>query len=376
MPAVANIAWQRLLRIAVVVTAISLVLFYLSQLYYSGPQQPAWKQSTHGGSGYKDQNITAQPDQSPPRSSPQPYLPGTIPGIPGKVWQTARDTNLTDEQRGWIGSWLEKNPSFRYELLTDDSSDTYVYERYNQTRPDIVSLYTSLPIAILRADLLRYLILLADGGIWSDLDVTCEKEVAGWLPAEFYGANSTAKVSLVVGLEFDMEWPGEGSGIASQLSNWVFAAAPGSRHLQHVVDEVVKGLYDIAKENNVRPENITLEMISDVVDVTGPKKMTIGIVESLSQMLNRPVDDRHIARGKEPRLIGDVVVLPGNAFAAAQNGFPNDQGDKLVTHHYAGSWKGPADAARESRREKLEEERRKKEEEERRKKEEREKAQS
>lgn len=359
MSILTSIASQRLLRIGVVAISIGVILLYLSR-FHNPLQQPV------GGKIRQtelDQHDTEE-------LSDQFTLPGTIPGIPGKVWQSAKDANLTDQQREWTSSWLEKNPSFRHELLTDASGDAYVQTHFHKTRPDIVALYTALPIAILKADLLRYLILLADGGIWSDLDVTCGKEVAGWLPADMYATNSTAKFGLVVGLEFDMEWRGEGTRIASQLTNWIFAAAPGSRHLQYVVDAVVKGLYDIARENDVGPEGITLDMIPDVVDVTGPKKMTIGIVESLSQMLNRTVDDRDIARGKEPRLVGDVVVLPGNAFAARQNGYPTDQGDKLVTHHYAGSWKGPADEARMNRKKKDEEERKKQEEEDKREKQE------
>lgn len=34
-----------------------------------------------------------------------------------------------------------------------------------------------------------------------------------------------------------------------------------------------------------------------------------------------------------------MLILPGNAFAAAQSEDLEDQGPVLVTHHYAGSWK-------------------------------------
>lgn len=294
---------------------------------------------------------------SPHASSPSttattiPTAPGTIPGIPGKVWQSAKDRIFTKDEQTIIDSWLEKNPSFRYELLTDQSADNYVITRYNETRPDIVTLYTGLSIPILKADLLRYLILLSDGGIWSDIDVTCEVDVGHWLPADMY--RTAPDISLVVGLEFDIAADGP-RPVYSQLTNWVFAARPGSPHLLYVVNSIVKGLYDIAEENSVQPSGITLDMISDVVDVTGPKIMTLGIVESLGQLLGRTVDDRDIAGNKKPHLVGDVLVMPGAAFAALQNGFPKDQVEPLVSHHYAGSWKGPADEARE-RRKKLQE---------------------
>ncbi|KAK2795957.1 hypothetical protein FQN50_009662 [Emmonsiellopsis sp. PD_5] len=368
MPTALRITWQRLLfagALSVCLLYLTLILntdrwIHLPKVVPGGVKDnPQHTPSTTTTTLTNNQTATpistlASTATQAHSKYPPTQPPGTIPGIPAKVWQTAKSHSLTEEQRKRISSWLEKNPTFQYELLTDGSANTYVQTRYGSSRPDIVSLYHALPIPILKADLLRYLILLADGGIWSDLDVTCEKPVAGWLPAEMYMANSTVEVGMVVGLEFDVEWRGEGSWFASQLTNWVFAARPGSRHLQFVVDEIVATLYGIAEENNVMPTDITLDMISDVVDVTGPKKMTLGIVESLSRMLGRKVDDRDISRGKEPRVVGDVVVMPGNAFAALQNGFPKDQGDVLVTHHYDGSWKGPADAARENRRKKIE----------------------
>ncbi|ODH52357.1 hypothetical protein GX48_01420 [Paracoccidioides brasiliensis] len=303
-----------------------------------------------------------------PRSQPVPdpdvpCIPG-LPNIPAKIWQSAKSENLSMKQKAWSSTWLEKNPSFEHELVTDDTWNQYVEKKYGTIRPDIVSLFKGLQVAILKADLLRYLILLADGGIWSDIDATCAMPVADWLPADandvmFAGGNVTSHtpwsegIGLIVGLEFDGEWEGEGSGLSSQLTNWVFAARPGSRHLQLVVDDIVRHLNDITLENGVTAEGITLDMISDVVEVTGPWRMTLGILESLSCMLGRRVDERDFSRGKKPRVLGDVVIMPGNAFAAKQNGYPTGQGPVLVTHHYEGSWKSLARQAKDRRRRKM-----------------------
>lgn len=275
--------------------------------------------------------------------TPHPSLPtskealpsGNVYQTPDKVWHSAKFDNLTDNQRGWIGSWTKTNPYCRQELLTDRSAEAFVRARFHKTRPDIVEVYEALPIAILRADLFRYLVVLAEGGIWGDLDVTCEKDVAEWVPLEY--RNST--IDMIVGLEFDMPWRGPGKPIASQFCNWVFVGQKSSRNLQAVVDAVVAKLKEIALANNVAIAGLTLEMLSDVVDVTGPKMMTIAILDSLSKFLGRPVDDRDFAGTKQPKLVGDVLIMPGNSFAANQNNHPTDQGDILVTHNYEGSWK-------------------------------------
>jgi hypothetical protein len=61
------------------------------------------------------------------------------------------------------------------------------------------------------------------------------------------------------------------------------------------------------------------------------------------------VDDRDFSGIKHPKLVGDVLIMPGVSFAAAQNGYPKDQGDALVSHHYEGSWK-QADAEAKERK--------------------------
>ena len=187
---------------------------------------------------------------------------------------------------------------------------------------------------------------MSEGGIWSDLDVTCETEIAKWNVS----SQPSSKLDMIIGLEFDMEYR-EGQQVSSQFTNWVMAARPSSRHLQYVVDSIIAQLRQIVDENGLDGfSGITLDMLSDVVDVTGPKSMTISILQSLGRTLGRSLDDRDFHGTKSPLLIGDVLILQGNAFAAAQNWFPMDQGKAYITHHYSGSWKAEGDAARERRK--------------------------
>ncbi|KAH8692353.1 hypothetical protein BGW36DRAFT_387449 [Talaromyces proteolyticus] len=370
---------SRFLRFVVVVTPLVLFSIYIlhtnwdpfrssfsilqsSKCQHNDIDTPTDTNSTLNTS-YKEPSLEDTPSDVP-NSNPQPLptsfagetisaVTSAISGIPKKVWQTAKVNTLSEDQRGWSNSWTEKNPSFRLELLTDRSSETFVRTHYLQARPDIVEVYEALLIPILRADLLRYLMVLAEGGVWSDLDATCDKEVLQWVPAEY----RHHKIDMIVGLEFDFEWRGEGTQVASQFTNWVFAAQPSSRNLQIVVDAVVDMIKDIAWSNGVPVAGLTMDMLPiDVVDVTGPKIMTIQILKSLGQLLGRPVDDRDFSGIKQPKLIGDVLIMPGNAFAAIQNGFPDDQGDILVTHHYEGSWKQADAEAKERKKQQMDNE--------------------
>lgn len=224
---------------------------------------------------------------------------------------------------------LSKNPTFKAELLTDDSGDLYVKEHFAH-RPDIVETYLALPIPILKADILRYLILLAEGGIWNDLDVSCEGvPIRDWVPEQY-----KKDAALVVGLEFDVGW---GNNFQRQFATWTMMAKPGSPHLSVVIDDILEGLRLKTEEHNVTVGGLTKTMIGDVVDMTGPRRMTYSIIKSLGIESM----DRNISSLVEPKLIGDVLVLPGYSFALSANHYAADdiQGPALVTHHYAGSWK-------------------------------------
>lgn len=311
----------------VVATISSSILLCLIYLYWNWRESP-WPPTSNASNPH---NL---PPCLPPSEPRYASNDSAIWRIPDKVWHSAKDEDVSDQQRAWINSWTKTNPSCRQELLTDRSAEQFVSVHFHN-RPDIVEVYKAIPIPILRADLLRYLIILAEGGYWSDLDVSPDKPNSDWVPAEYKHHN----IDMIVGIEFDFAYRGPGTEVASQFCNWVFAAQPSSRNLQIIVDSVVSKLKEIAEANDVHVSGIKLEMLKDVVNVTGPKIMTIAILESLGQLLGRTVDDRDFSGIKHPKLIGDVLIMPGVSFAASQNGYPTDQGDALVTHHYEGSWK-------------------------------------
>jgi alpha 1,6-mannosyltransferase len=82
------------------------------------------------------------------------------PAIPEKVWYKLGPRGLSDQSREWIDTCLKKNPTYKSELMTDLSSDFFVEEHF-ANRPEIVETYLALRIPILKADILRYLILFA-----------------------------------------------------------------------------------------------------------------------------------------------------------------------------------------------------------------------
>jgi alpha 1,6-mannosyltransferase len=252
--------------------------------------------------------------------------------IPEKIWYKIGPKGLSTQLQEWMNTCLKKNPTYQFEIMTDLSSADYVRENFAY-RPDIVETYLALPFDILKADLLRYLLLFAEGGIWSDLDVSCEDTpIHDWIPAQYL-----ENASVVVGWEFDVGW---GENIFRQFTSWIIMAKPESPHMLMVINDILEEVRKKTEEHKVVVPDLTLDMIGDVVDLTGPRRLTRSIIKSLEVTLNATVDMKNISGLLEPKLIGDVLILPGYSFAASANHYEENQsGPPFVTHHYAGSWK-------------------------------------
>lgn len=258
-------------------------------------------------------------------------------GFPERIWYKLGPNGLSEETRAWTDSCVNSNPDYQAHFLTDEDGDEYVRKTFESSRPDIVDAYLALPVPIYKADMLRYVLLWNQGGIWSDLDVSCEEGVSmdDWVPAEYQGI-----ASLVVGWEFDQGWPGE---YVREFASWTIMAKPRSNHMMQVIEDILQTLRDKTAEHNIPIQNATLDIMGDVVDFTGPRRLTRSVYTSLRNILNRSIDARDMMELVQPKLVGDVLVMPGRSFAASANTYkPGEEAllpPKLVTHHYAGTWK-------------------------------------
>jgi mannosyltransferase OCH1-like enzyme len=117
-------------------------------------------------------------------------------------------------------------------------------------------------------------------------------------------------------------------------------AKPESPHLLMVIEDILEAVRQKTIEHKVMVSDLTLEMTGDVVDFTGPRRMTHSIIKSLELALNATIDTSSIYFLVEPKLVADVLILPGHSFAASSNHYKGKPpGPALVTHHFAGSWK-------------------------------------
>jgi mannosyltransferase OCH1-like enzyme len=266
--------------------------------------------------------------------------------IPRKIWQTWKTGPLTFEQRDSEAAktWPAKNPSYRYEVLTDDNAIQYVewhYGIHGFKRPEIVQLYRDLNITIIKADLLRYLIMYAEGGVYADIDVECLRPINKFIPERY----DEQEVDMIIGVEIDepafANHPILGSKCAS-FCQWTFAAKPRLPVMMRLIENIQDWLHDLSKQKNVPISQLELDF-NEVISGTGPSAFTQAVLEQMTaQNHGKQVTWDLFHDIAESRLINGILVLDVEAFAAGQghsNSGNHDSRGALVKHHYhASGW--------------------------------------
>ncbi|KIR35769.1 alpha 1,6-mannosyltransferase [Cryptococcus deuterogattii CA1014] len=95
------------------------------------------------------------------------------------VWQTDKDLRHAESEE--VASWKDwrmDQEGWKWDLLTDDDANKWVKKNLAGTK--IEEVWDNLPSGILRADTLRYLLLLLRGGIYSDTDTVLLKSPSHW----------------------------------------------------------------------------------------------------------------------------------------------------------------------------------------------------
>ena len=265
--------------------------------------------------------------------------------IPKKIWQTWKIDPLGFEERdlACARTWTSKNPSYRYEVLTDHNDLQYVEMHYGPTglrRPDIVEMYRTLNATIVKADLLRYLIMYAEGGVYADIDVEDLKPIERFIPERY----DERDVDMVIGVEIDQPDFNNHAilGKKSQsFCQWTFMCKPRLPVMLKLVDGIMAWLKDIARQQNVPVSDIVLDF-DEVIGGTGPSAFTNAILADISRRSGHKVEWSTFHNMGESKLVSGVLVMTVEAFAAGQG--HSDSGNHnartaLVKHHYhASQW--------------------------------------
>lgn len=322
---------------------VSLILFVLTSVIVIGYWRPLTEHMRDRLAVSQLANQQSPSDTQIYLHTGKPKTPDTIE-FPLKIWQTSKDSVASLDEGTWstVKSWTDRNPDFRHEFLTSDISNTYVMEKFSEDQR-VRDTFLSLRASILRADLIRYLVLFADGGVYNDLDVKCLKPVHDWLPLSL-----KKKASIVVGIEVDKQM---NDGIYRVgFASWTIMTKPNHPAMEHVVQSVVSNLHALAETQNTTVTDIQ-PTYEDVIRNTGPRAFSQAIYSYLSKSTGTKVDYHNFTGITEPALMEDILVLPINSFGSGQghsgSGSPSDE-SALVQHLWKGSWKKKPSASAES----------------------------
>ena len=318
-----------------------------------------------------------------------PHSASKTRSIPLVLHQTGPSKMLSqrwfhDRQRNWTTT----NPGLVIKNYDDDDCDAFVKRNYP---PFIYDAYSALPQIVMKADMFRYLVILAYGGIYSDTDTHCLKSIDEWAEGR--------DPSLIIGVEADLSSadlpdPSKPWHVywmrRLQLEQWTIAGEAGHpaivsvvwRILQKskawartsreydsaVVWQLEEGGLDSAERSSVGaqnrppPHNDLFSTLSDVDYIenwTGPGTWTDGVLHYLTIVYN--VQWKSLVGLKQPIELGrnemfvvhngvieslaklNVLIMPLVGFSPDHPQQPLSMTVEhpmaCIYHEFIGSWK-------------------------------------
>ncbi|KAL8993113.1 MAG: hypothetical protein Q9169_006593 [Polycauliona sp. 2 TL-2023] len=263
----------------------------------------------------------------------------TLKPIPKTIWQIFFSRPIPQEYQNWIQTWEKKNPLHQHIVLDDQAGQEFVRQHYSHD-PYVMETYLSLTGTILRSDYLRYLVIAAEGGVYTDSDTDAIRPIDAWIPEHLEG-----QVRAIVGLEFDIldraELPPE-IYIPVQFCQWAFASSAHHPLMDRMVQAVTREIHDLAIMEGVGLSDLRPRNNQDVLFASGPVKWTQEVFAYLSSATGTEVTYRNFTGITEPTLVGDVMIMPIKAFAtgmAGSGGGGENSEDTLLRHIFRGAWK-------------------------------------
>ncbi|KAI6247394.1 Initiation-specific alpha-1,6-mannosyltransferase [Erysiphe necator] len=275
------------------------------------------------------------------------YNPFAVTGtkFPKKIWQSWKVDVLQLEEKELhrARSWTSKNPGYRYEMLTDGNDMDYVEHHFGPAglnRQDIVHTYRTLNAKIIKADLLRYLIMYVEGGLYADIDVEALRPIERFIPERW----NEKDIDMIVGVEIDMPHYSDHPILgpkSKSFCQWTFMCKPRLPVMMQLIDNIIVWLNQLSRKQKLPISELVLDF-DEVITGTGPSAFTNAILADMRKRTGRNIQWETFHDMIETKLVGGVLVLTVEAFAAGQG--HSDSGTHeaktaLVKHHYhASGW--------------------------------------
>jgi len=166
-------------------------------------------------------------------------------------------------------SWISTGCDYRF--YSDKCANNFM-KTLEKDFPGIYTIYSKLPIPVMKADLFRYCIVYKEGGIYADMDTTIKKNRIKEL-VSFNGFVCSNDPHFINNDNDRPEYLN-----ARWVCQWVFSCPPNSPVLNTIIKVILKKLSSV----NIKQEAL-LRREWFIHDLTGPTIFTEGIKEYLLQ---------------------------------------------------------------------------------------------
>ncbi|WRT67852.1 uncharacterized protein IL334_004826 [Kwoniella shivajii] len=293
------------------------------------------------------------------------FIPRPKSMIPTNIYTTSMEE--TDKLPDQFQSWTKENSDWMTRFVDDQGIDEWLEDLLPST--EVVKhmkwLKDGGKWGVVRSDLFRYLVLLLNGGVYTDTDTACVRPISEWgknaikhnsinplieaLPQlislsnqnHLYNIDSPIEddsPSLIVALEIDSpasgsDWRSETFVRGIQIVQWTIAAKKGHPVFLDVIGHALDKVQELREVEEKGWENDDLQ---DILEWSGPGAFTDAVFRYL--LVRYGFHPNQVSGLNRPLRVGDVLIMPEQSFRAdASEGYQGD--DKVVWHGFFGRWK-------------------------------------
>ncbi len=211
--------------------------------------------------------------------------------IPKLIHQTWKTNDIPRKWHRFANTVQALNPDWKYKVWSDADNDEFVKTEY----PEFYDIFTGFSRGIMRADVIRYLLMYKIGGVYLDLDYEMIK------PFDF------GDCEIVLPLSRSKKY----GDPKDELGNCFFASAPGHKFWSDVIDDL---------KND--PPAVT--DYTQIVEATGPSLLTR--IYNTNDYPDICLPERLMYHPPSPHNRKDIEQIKNN-------------GISMGIHHLWGSWK-------------------------------------
>lgn len=213
--------------------------------------------------------------------------------IPKIIHQTAKTEVIPNNWKDYQRKVISLHPEWKYILWTDKDNDKFVKEEF----PEFYKIYFNMPKNIMRADVIRYLLMYKVGGLYLDLDY------------EFLRPFDLIDRPLVL----PMNRSARSGDVSDSFGNSIFASEPKHVFWEKVINYLF--LYPPIKDENY-----------DVENVTGPGLLTKVYYMEKENIINIDTPDRMLFHPPNPKTYKEYRRL-------------KEEVKSYGIHHCEGTWR-------------------------------------